>query len=434
MLVKETSVGTQLFNDSTSAKLNKYVSSDNVIAKFNDDLIYTINLDDKLYKSELINFYGLHKISVIGIDYTNDYFVYIDLDTNLTNNNLYESVVRINANATILLDNEEIENDYLLNVVGNHVITFIGVFAKSIYDITVKENVIGIEQNGIYQNKPMSINVLNATLRLNGNPYINDTKITDVGYYTLEVFGSGNYYNKYTFVNEYKATFNDLDKFNNLTVVIPNATLYLDGKPYSNELVEEIGNHVVTICGVGEYKKEIRFTIEPNIEYNQVLSENHYNATFSIFDNKSSLLTNTNYKTIKIDGITYINGTQYSSVGNHTLEIIGTNDYIYTKEFTVSAYVPVENNGNYTSKIVIDNLDADMELDGKKISEDTVIKNGTHTLVVKGANGYEEVFTFTYNNPNILYAIIYFLVIVIIVIIAVLLLLFKKRKKENLDD
>ena len=434
VLVKETSVGTQLFNDSTSAKLNKYVSSDNVIAKFNDDLIYTINLDDKLYKSELINFYGLHKISVIGVDYTNDYFVYIDLDTNLTNNNLYESVVRINANATILLDNEEIENDYLLNVVGNHVITFIGVFAKSIYDITVKENVIGIEQNGIYQNKPMSINVLNATLRLNGNPYINDTKITDVGYYTLEVFGSGNYYNKYTFVNEYKATFNDLDKFNNLTVVIPNATLYLDGKPYSNELVEEIGNHVVTICGVGEYKKEIRFTIEPNIEYNQVLSENHYNATFSIFDNKSSLLTNTNYKTIKIDGITYINGTQYSSVGNHTLEIIGTNDYIYTKEFTVSAYVPVENNGNYTSKIVIDNLDADMELDGKKISEDTVIKNGTHTLVVKGANGYEEVFTFTYNNPNILYAIIYFLVIVIIVIIAVLLLLFKKRKKENLDD
>ena len=46
-------------------------------------------------------------------------------------------------------------------------------------------------------------------------------------------------------------------------------------------MVEEIGNHVVTICGVGEYKKEIRFTIEPNIEYNQVLSENHYNATFT---------------------------------------------------------------------------------------------------------------------------------------------------------
>jgi hypothetical protein len=246
--------------------------------------------------------------------------------------------------------------------------------------------------------------------------------ISNVGNYTLEVYGTNSYYNKYVFRNDYLATFNDNDSFKQLRISIPNATIYLDGALYDGSLVKSIGNHTVTIIGESGYSEEIHFVITPDFVYKNELYQNHYYALFEILNG---------YETVEIDDVSYVNGKNYDIVGNHTLKITGLNGYVYTKDFTVAAYVPVENEGNYYNKIIIDNINADLTLDGVKINEDTVVKNGTHKLIIKGTNGYESNIEFRYNNPNITYAILYASVVVITGLIAVVFIIVKRGNKND---
>jgi hypothetical protein len=420
--VIETSYGTKLFDSLTNAKINSYEVDDKVVAIFNKDLDYQVYLDGVEYTSTLIDFYGYHKITVSGVNYSHDYFVYIELDTNISDGARYSEQVRINANANIYVDTQKVNNNYLLNAVGNHSIKFEGLNSSEVIDITLKEIVMGIENNGVYKNEILFINVPNAKLRLNGNDYISNTMISNVGNYTLEVYGTNSYYNKYVFRNDYLATFNDNDSFKQLRISIPNATIYLDGALYDGSLVKSIGNHTVTIIGESGYSEEIHFVITPDFVYKNELYQNHYYALFEILNG---------YETVEIDDVSYVNGKNYDIVGNHTLKITGLNGYVYTKDFTVAAYVPVENEGNYYNKIIIDNINADLTLDGVKINEDTVVKNGTHKLIIKGTNGYESNIEFRYNNPNITYAILYASVVAITGLIAVVFIIVKRGNKND---
>jgi hypothetical protein len=281
---------------------------------------------------------------------------------------------------------------------------------------------MGIENNAVYKNETLFINVPHAKLRLNGSDYISNTKISNVGNYTLEVFGTNSYYNKYVFRNDYLATFNDNDSFKQLRISIPNATIYLDGALYDGSLVKSIGNHTVTIIGESGYSEEIHFVITPDFVYENTLEKNHFNASFDILNS---------YESVEIDNVTYTNGNNYDIVGNHIIKITGLNGYVYTKNFTVDAYVPVENEGNYYNKIIIDNINADLTLDGVKINEDTVVKNGTHRLIIKGTNGYESDITFKYSNPNITYTIVYASVVALTGLIVVLFIIVKRGKKND---
>lgn len=420
--INETSQGTKLYDSLTDAKINSYKVNDKVVAIFNKDLNYKLYLDGNEYSNTIIDYYGYHKITVSGVNYSHDYFVYIELDTNIFDNAKYNEQVRINANANIYVDGEEVNNNYLLNAVGNHSIKFEGLNASEVFDITVSEIVMGIENNAVYKNEILFINVPHAKLRLNGSDYISNTKISNVGNYTLEVFGTNSYYNKYVFRNDYLATFKDNDSFHELHITIPNATVYLDGALYDDSLVKTIGNHTVTIIGEAGYNEEIHFVITPDFVYENTLEKNHFNASFDILNS---------YESVEIDNVTYTNGNNYDIVGNHVIKITGLNGYVYTKNFTVDAYVPVENEGNYYNKIIIDNINADLTLDGVKINEDTVVKNGTHRLIIKGSNGYESDITFKYSNPNITYAIIYSSVVALTGLIVVLFIIVKRGKKND---
>ena len=72
-----------------------------------------------------------------------------------------------------------------------------------------------------------------------------------------------------------------------------------------------------------------------------------------------------------------------------------------------------------------------MTLDGVKINEDTVVKNGTHRLIIKGTNGYESDITFKYSNPNITYTIVYASVVALTGLIVVLFIIVKRGKKND---
>ena len=151
--INETSQGTKLYDSLTDAKINSYKVNDKVVAIFNKDLDYKLYLDGNKYSNTLIDYYGYHKITISGVNYSHDYFVYIELDTNISDGARYSEQVRINANANIYVDGEEVNNNYLINAVGNHSIKFEGLNASEVFDITVSEIVMGIENNAVYKNE-----------------------------------------------------------------------------------------------------------------------------------------------------------------------------------------------------------------------------------------------------------------------------------------
>ena len=176
---------------------------------------------------------------------------------------------------------------------------------------------------------------------------------------------------------------------------------------------------------------DITFTIVPNIQSNIVLENNRYVAKFVLLDAHNNPIAENEYVSMDIDGLAYTVNAPYTIVGNHTLSVNGYG-YSYTKEFVVDAFVPVVDGETYNTKITLTMLDANMMLDDKAITEDSIISNGTHTLVVTGANGYEQTYTFTYKNPNYLMAEIMGIIVVTLCIAAgsVLIVIRRIRKKN----
>ncbi len=72
-----------------------------------------------------------------------------------------------------------------------------------------------------------------------------------------------------------------------------------------------------------------------------------------------------------------------------------------------------------------------MNLDGKAITGNTVVSNGTHTLVVVGENGYVKTITFTYDNPNYLIAAIYGGIVIFVGMIGLVVLAIYRRRNKN---
>ena len=431
----ETQSGSRIYNNILSAKTNSYNYNDVVIPSFNFDLSYQISVDDKLYDNEDINTFGLHKIVLSGVnDYEETYYLFVNLDTNIIDNEVYLYSTNVVANASIYVDDKLVDNNALIKEVGYHYIKFIGNNLEEVnYLINIFEVVDGITNKGIYLNKELAINVDNAKLLLNGVSYESGTLIKDVGNYTLTVIGTNGYKSTYEFVNNYQSNIKDNDILRGSCVLnVSNAKVYLDRVPYEpGQRIDEIGNHEVKIIGLNGYEESFKFTIEPYIIYTNEVVNNEYVASFKLMANEDEILDSNNYKLLTIDSNTYSNNEEINEVGNHKLRIVGANGYEYSKDFTIEGYTKLLNDGKYNDKIVIDRINAQMTLDGKEITKDTVVGNGTHTLVINGANGYNEVITFTYYNPNIFYTKIFSFIVIMVGVITITGLFIKIKKGQK---
>ena len=64
-----------------------------------------------------------------------------------------------------------------------------------------------------------------------------------------------------------------------------------------------------------------------------------------------------------------------------------------------------------------------------EVTKDVVISNGTHTLTIIGANGYEKTVTFTYYNPNNMFVIICTISLCLVFFTTLGATLFVKKRK-----
>lgn len=472
LLLKET----VNFADSLS-----YKDSDSFTPSITNKLVGDILIDG--LTTNTLKGFGKHIVTIKGLNYEKNYDLYIELDSNIEANDIYNESKEIIINSLFTIDGKEYNERKVLDEVGNHKIVILGAngVTKEL-NITITEKVAGIEDNGVY-NSFVTPNIKNAKLLLDGMPFESETNVTLVGNYVLEVLGTNEYKKVYNFTinnkafednqvlnesllinipdaklyvdgieienntiieevgvhtlqvvglngysNEYKFTINNKEFLNDqivkggLLINIPNAKLFVDGeKIENNSIINEVGYHTLTVMGANNYSNEYKFTITPDTQIVQTETEKGMVAS----------ITSTNVcQSIEIDDVYYEAGQSYSNIGNHTLKIIGANGYEYETDFTVDAALGVSDEGVYKDKVVISVLDAnEIILDGVEVTKDVVISNGTHTLTIIGANGYEKTVTFTYYNPNNMFVIICTISLCLVFITTLGATLFVKKRK-----
>ena len=164
--------------------------------------------------------------------------------------------------------------------------------------------------------------------------------------------------------------------------------LTIDGEVYENNTsYTELGYHELIIYGFGGYRYYHNFSIAVDEKTTPD------NSIFSKFMN----MTINGAERLILNSIEIENGSNIDTIGNHTLQIYGTNGYIETISFTILPDLSVKNDGTYTSAITIEKLNARMLLNGEELTEDvTIDKHGNYTLEIIGANGYKKIIEFKY--------------------------------------
>lgn len=293
--------------------------------------------------------------------------------------------------SNLLLDGKVYTSGTAITEVGHHTLTIANLNGYN-YEIrfTVTEVWENIEAGGRYEYS-VTPKTNNGTLYLDGKSFSSGTTVYTVGHHTIKLIGVNGY--------ESETTFTVVERMNNLVAgkeytgstyasVSNVQKLYLDDKSYSSgSNIYNVGYHTLRVEGVNGYTSEYEFTILPTINGAKADTEYYPGNTY----------ITCNYSTIKVNGETWSNGATVYNVGYYTVEIIGTNDYLYTYEFTIIPSISgAQDDGEYSSYTYVSCSYATLKLNGDSYSSGTHIYDiGYHEVEIIGVNGYSKVISFT---------------------------------------
>jgi len=108
--------------------------------------------------------------------------------------------------------------------------------------------------------------------------------------------------------------------------------LLLDGQPYNiGASISEVGEYHMVIVGENDYRKDVYFTILPDISYNdgevegQLIIDSSFDKPIRIYSNAQSMFLN---------GVFYNSGF-INNVGSHKIEFYGVNGYVLELTFNI---------------------------------------------------------------------------------------------------
>ena len=339
-----------------------------------------------------INTVGKNTLSFIYNGERTDITFYIfPLISDVENGQVYEgSVTPVVEWNNLLLDGKAYVSGTPITEVGHHTLTVANLNGYN-YEITftVKEVWENIEADGRYEYS-VAPKTDNGTLYLDGNAFTSGTTIYSVGHHTIKLVGANGY--------ESEITFTVTERINNLedgkeytSSVYPSvsyATLYLDGKSYSSgSYIYDVGYHTLRVEGTNGYVSEYHFTILPTVNGAKADTEYYPGNTY----------ISCSYATIKLNGETWSSGSYVYKVGYHKVDIIGTNGYVYSYEFTVNPSFSGVSDGAETTSYVRFYCDyATLKLNGETYSQGTYIYDiGYHEIEIVGVNDYSKIISFT---------------------------------------
>lgn len=162
--------------------------------------------------------------------------------------------------------NGEYQDKIELTTPGNYEIIIEKFRYSYVMNLTLKSDVEGVENNGVYIGKT-AVHA-NGLLFLNEEPYVSGTDILEIGNHRIRIEGIGDYVEEYQFIIDPIISGVEANKEYSTGVYInvPNSTLYLNKEIYeNNSLVARPGRYELTIIGVNEYRKTLNFTIYPSV-------------------------------------------------------------------------------------------------------------------------------------------------------------------------
>ena len=292
--------------------------------------------------------------------------------------------------SNLLLDGKVYTSGTEITEVGHHTLTIANLNGYN-YDIyfTVAEVWENIEADGRYEYS-VAPKTDNGTLYLDEKAFTSGTTIYSVGHHTIKLVGANGYESEITFtVTEQITNLEDGKEYTGtIYPSVSNATLYLDGASYSSgSSINKVGYHTLLIEGTNGYTSEYKFTILPTISGAEADKEYYPGGTY----------ITCSYATIKLNGATWSSGSWVYNVGYQQVEIIGTNGYSYTYEFTViPSYSGVSDGAETTSYVRFYCDYATLKLNGETYSQGTYIYDiGNHEIEIVGVNGYSKIISFT---------------------------------------
>lgn len=290
----------------------------------------------------------------------------------------------------LLLDGNPYISGTPIAEVGHHTLTVANLNGYN-YEITftVKEVWENIEADGSYEYS-VAPKTNNGTLYLDGNAFTSGTTIYSVGHHTIKLVGANGYESEITFtITEQISNLEDGKEYTGtIYPSVSNATLYLDGALYSSgSSINKVGYHTLRIEGTNGYTNEYKFTILPTISGAEADKEYYPGGTYITCSNA----------TIKLNGATWSSGSWVYNVGYQQVEIVGTNGYSYTYEFTVIPSFSGVSDGAETTSYVRFYCDyATLKLNGEAYSQGAYIYDiGNHEIEIVGVNGYSKIVSFT---------------------------------------
>lgn len=343
---------------------------------------------------------GNHSLTIKGV---NGYeysivFTVTPVIAEISNDNSYVGgVTPIIDNSILKLDGIDYTSGTEIVEVGNHTLSISGVndyVYGEIEFIVLPSNVEDYKDKFFVQSVAVN-SINNATLMLDGEPY-DKTLIESIGNHTLKIIGKNGYEDSFDFVITENPVIrtklgngvlvDDFECNENIQIVIPYATLKIDGDSYtSGDDYNVVGYHTLIITGTNGYESQYEFLITENV--NGLVDEGEYENFKIICDGVDKL---------SLNGEIIDNNTLISNVGNYTLKISGVNGYSNTYNFSIKLSIKhLEDGGEYEGSVTpVINCD-NLLLNGEPYLSGTAINQiGNNSISIVGVGGFEEEITF----------------------------------------
>ncbi len=349
----------------------------------------------------IVNESGHHDLIVIG---ENNYSKHIKFTVNptiigLEDNGIYSESrsFTINSKSLVKVNSyylSEYNNEYTVSGFGVHKVEIIGVggYVKE-YNIAITYNL----QNII---KPYDIYSVirkdyfrRAKLFINGSEITAQYQFNQYGNYSITLEYDDIYTDTYDHTIDYDLI-TDNQKFNRYFDTLQHHSFGIDFMIKNKKITTrtyEVGNHILEVRGFNSYVKKIPITIleDINIQNNQVYE--------SATDIKLGNIAKMYIDEKEIEG----SFVYYSEIGNHTLKIVGEGEYEAVYNFQIVPSKPIEDNDISKKRVVIKTIEGEIYINGKLITKDALLtKSGQYNVEIKGANGYEESYSFEIKNDN----------------------------------
>ena len=303
--------------------------------------------------------------------------------------------------------------------IGFHDITLSMGDYQYTYRICVEPNVSMYDDQVFYDYTVL--NIPNVTDMTDVTIIVNDEEtrsriFSEIGNYNVMIKGSKDYVKTFKFTIKeviYGLLEDEEVEIKKTYFAVPSlpADILVDNLPKTErEIVSEGGKHTITVLGVGGYSAVYTFIIP---------------FDYSVDGN----ILKSNGGEIFVNGVLVPQDYQLTSIGNNIVQFVGANGYpVEEIEVKIDHKIKIADGGTYKNGLLVPIVDGKVYIDDVEIFEETMIyRHGNHTIKIVGTNDYVAEINVYIKNSNTVIAYVLCVPAALCLVGFVIILIRRKR-------